>query len=75
MTGIKTRYGLKNYPYKIWALDISHISGSRTAWAIVSMVGWVIYKKWYRRYKLSDLKTPWDDYEALENVIQSFDQF
>ncbi len=75
MKTLQTRYTLKNIPYRIECIDISHLSGGRTSGGISCLVGGLPYKKWYRRYKIgirhqaSGIKQS-DDYEALKEVIE-----
>ncbi len=68
LKSIQIKLWLKNFPYKIEALDISHLSWERTSWGLVSFIWWLKYKKWYRKYKI-DSSIKWDDYKALEEVL------
>jgi len=65
---LKARYGLKNIPYRIECIDISHLSGWRTSGWLSCLMAWLPYKKWYRRYKIHSKKS--DDYEALQEVVE-----
>lgn len=49
---LKDRYNLKKTPYRIECIDISHLSGWRTSGWLSCMLGWLPYKKWYRKYKI-----------------------
>ena len=65
---LKTRYGLKNIPYKIECIDISHLSGWRTSGWLSCLMAGLPYKKWYRKYKIQAKKS--DDYEALQELLE-----
>lgn len=64
---LKTRYHLKNIPYRIECIDISHIQWGRASGGISCIQEWLPYKPWYRKYKLTT-KTG-DDYAALQEVL------
>ncbi len=68
LNNIKDKLSLKNYPYKIQALDISHLSWWRISGAIVTFLWWIPYKKGYRRYKIKFADKS-DDYGALKEVL------
>lgn len=68
LKGLQTRYALKSYPYRIECLDISHLSGWWASGGLSCLVGMVPYKKWYRRYKISEGKGG-DDYASLQECI------
>lgn len=65
---LQTRYRLKNIPYRIECIDISHLSGWRTSGWLSCLMAWLPYKKWYRKYKIKAKKS--DDYEALQELLQ-----
>jgi excinuclease ABC subunit C len=65
---LKARYKLKNIPYKIECIDISHLSGWRTSGWLSALMAWLPYKKWYRKYKIKAKKS--DDYEALQELLE-----
>lgn len=67
---LKSKYDLNNFPYKIEALDISHFGGSNVSGGLSAMSWGLLYKKWYRNYKIRWLKK-WqsDDYKSLKDVI------
>lgn len=70
---IQQRYLLKNYPYRIECIDISHISWWFVSWWLSCLLGWLINKKWYRQYKINSAK--WkssynNDYESLSEIIK-----
>ncbi len=65
---LQTRYRLKNVPYRIECIDISHLSGWRTSGWLSCLMAWLPYKKWYRRYKIKAKKS--DDYEALQELLE-----
>ncbi len=68
LSNIQKQLNLKNFPYKIQALDISHLSWWWASGAIVSFVGWIPFKKWYRKYKIVSSSFS-DDYGALKEVL------
>lgn len=65
---LKTRYGLKNTPYRIECIDISHLSGWWTSGGLSCFMAGLPYKKWYRRYKIKAKKS--DDYQALQELLE-----
>ena len=65
---LQTRYKLKNFPYRIECIDISHLSWWRISWGVSCFVWWIPFKNLYRKYKIRN-KTI-DDYKALEEVIE-----
>ncbi len=65
---LQKRYQLKNVPYRIECIDISHLSGWRTSGWLSCLMAWLPYKKWYRRYKIKAKKS--DDYEALKELLE-----
>lgn len=68
LKSLQKRYWLSNYPYRIEAIDISHMSGSWISWGLSCMFGWILNKKWYRKYKIQLSNS--DDYESLRQVIK-----
>lgn len=70
LKSLKTKYNLNNFPFKIEALDISHLSGSNVSGWLVAMYGGLLYKKWYKNYKIKSLKK-WqsDDYLSIKEII------
>ncbi|MFA7298697.1 MAG: hypothetical protein WC010_03575 [Candidatus Absconditabacterales bacterium] len=65
---LQARYGLKNIPYKIECIDISHLSGGRTSGGLSCLMAGLPYKKGYRKYKIKAKKS--DDYEALQELLE-----
>ena len=68
---LQSKYSLKNFPYQIECVDISHLSWSYTSGGLSCFVGWIPNYKLYRKYKINakiDVKS-WDDYAALTEVI------
>jgi excinuclease ABC subunit C len=64
---LQTRYELKNFPYRIECIDISHLSGGRSSGGLACLLGGIKYPHGYRRYKM---QTPGgDDYLALQELI------
>lgn len=68
LKGLQERYELSHYPYRIEALDISHLSGGRASGGLSCMVGTMTEKRGYRRYKIKRA-TWWDDYDSLKECI------
>lgn len=72
---VQEKYSLKNYPYKIECIDISHLSWGWISWWLSCHIGGLGYKKWYRQYKIKSLKSTWqsnysNDYQSLAEIIQ-----
>ncbi len=67
-TTLQARYELKNVPYRIECIDISHLSGWRTSGWLSCLMAGLPYKKWYRKYKIKAKKS--DDYEALQELLE-----
>ncbi|MFA6256625.1 MAG: excinuclease ABC subunit UvrC [Candidatus Absconditabacterales bacterium] len=65
---LQARYGLKNIPYRIECIDISHLSGGWTSGGLSCLVAGLPYKKGYRKYKIKAKKS--DDYEALQELLE-----
>ena len=68
---LQTKYSLKNFPYQIECIDISHLSWAYTSGWLSCFVWWIPNYKLYRKYKINakiDVKS-WDDYAALTEVI------
>ena len=53
LTELQQRYFIKNFPYHIECIDISHLSGGRTSGGLSCFLGGVPYKYGYRRYKIT----------------------
>ncbi len=70
LSSLQTKYKLKNYPYSIECIDISHLSWDFVSAWLSSMSWGFLNKKWYRMYKISWLpKWKNDDYFALREVL------
>ncbi len=69
LSSLQIRYGLKNFPYRMELLDISHLSGWRASGGISCLLWWIPYFKWYRKYKISSKVKQQDDYSALKEVL------
>ena len=68
---LQSKYSLKNFPYQIECVDISHLSWAYTSGWLSCFVWWIPNYKLYRKYKINakiDVKS-WDDYAALTEVI------
>lgn len=69
LSTLQTRYQLKNFPYRMELLDISHLSGWRASGGISCLLWGIPYFKGYRRYKISSKVKQQDDYSALKEVL------
>ena len=68
---LQQKYSLKNFPYQIECVDISHLSWAYTSGWLSCFVWWIPNYKLYRKYKINakiGVKS-WDDYAALTEVI------
>ena len=68
---LQSKYSLKNFPYQIECVDISHLSWAYTSGWLSCFVWWIPNYKLYRKYKINakiDVKSG-DDYAALTEVI------
>ena len=68
---IQKKFNLKNFPYKIICLDISHDSGKNPAWWISAMVGGILSKRDYRHIKIPE-NLWWNDYESLKYCLTKY---
>ncbi len=68
---IQTKFNLKNYPYKIICLDISHNSWQNPVGWISAMKWWFLSKKDYRQIKIpTEL---WgNDYESIKFCLNKY---
>lgn len=64
---IQKRYKLKNFPYNMECIDISHLSWWRITGWLSSMNGGIMNFKWYRKYNIQSWKN--DDYKNLKEII------
>jgi len=64
---IQEKYKLKNFPYRMECIDISHLSWSRPSGGLSGFLWWIPNYKLYRKYKINAKAS--DDYEALKEVI------
>jgi excinuclease ABC subunit C len=75
LSQLQSRYHLKNFPYHIECMDISHLSWSWTSGWLSCFLGWLAEKKYYRKYKIQSdpLSKKWsknsDDYASLKQLI------
>lgn len=72
---LQSRYQLKNFPYRIECIDISHLSGWRVSGWLSCLLWWIKYPHGYRKYKIgSKLKAQslksQDDYASLKELIE-----
>ncbi len=65
---LQQRYGLGFYPYRIEALDISHLSWGWASGWLSCMVSTILEKRGYRRYKIKAAKGG-DDYDSLKECM------
>ncbi|MCM8763483.1 MAG: excinuclease ABC subunit UvrC [Candidatus Omnitrophica bacterium] len=65
---LKDVLGLKRFPYRIEAFDLSHLSGSEAVGAMVSFYRGVPDKNNYRRFRVKTAH-PQDDLSMLKEVI------
>lgn len=68
---LQSKYSLKNFPYHMECIDISHFWWSQTSGGLSWFLWWIPNYKFYRKYKI-DTKinhTSSDDYNALKEVI------
>jgi len=68
---LQSKYFLKNFPYHMECVDISHFWWSQTSGGLSWFIWWIPNYKFYRKYKI-DTKinhTSSDDYNALKEVI------
>lgn len=71
LSTLQEKYSLKNFPYQIECVDISHLSWAYTSGWLSCFVWWIPNYKLYRKYKINakiDVKSG-DDYAALTEVI------
>lgn len=52
LTVIQKKYHLRNFPYRMECIDISHLSGSRISGGLSCIVGGLPEKRNYRKYKI-----------------------
>lgn len=64
---LQHRYQLSQFPYQIECLDISHLQGEWTSGGLTCMIGGLLEKKRYRKYKIQTSKN--DDYQSLQEVL------
>ena len=64
---LQSKLGLKNFPYNIEAIDISHLSWGWVSGSLVRLQSGVLVKKLYRKYKIH---TPWwNDIGAIREMM------
>jgi len=73
LKSIQKRFNLKNYPYKIVCLDISHTSWKNPSWGLSVMIQGIINKTHFRQFKIPK-GLWWDDYESLKYCILKYFQ-
>ncbi|MDR2541328.1 MAG: hypothetical protein LBD11_06285 [Candidatus Peribacteria bacterium] len=70
LTVLQKKYHLKNFPYRMECVDISHLSGGWISGGVSCMVGGLPEKKGYRKYKIQTVKGQSDDYASLAEVLE-----
>jgi len=68
---IKNKLKLKNFPYKVICIDISHNNWQYPVWWISVMVWWILSKKNYRKIKIPN-ELWWNDYKSLKYCILKY---
>ena len=69
---IKERYETQWFPHRIEFIDISHLSWWWVSGGLSCMVNGILYKKWYRKFRIKAAKNKTkynNDYEAIKEVI------
>jgi len=80
LKNLQSRYKLKNFPYHIECVDISHLGWSWTSGWLSCFLWWLSERKYYRRYKINAAMLQWnnvtikqwnnsDDYASLKELI------
>ena len=67
---LQKKYHLKHFPYRVECIDISHLSGDWISGGLSCMVGGVLEKKGYRKYKIRSVQGQSDDYASLKEVLE-----
>ncbi len=73
LRNIQNKFNLKNFPYKIICLDISHTSWKNPSGGLSVMIWWILKKKEYRQFKIPK-ELWWDDYESLKYCLIKYFQ-
>jgi len=68
---IQNKFELKNFPYKIICIDISHNSWENPVWWISAMIWWILSKRDYRHIKIPK-ELGWNDYESLKYCLNKY---
>lgn len=68
---IQQKLSLKNFPYKIVCLDISHSSWKNPVWWLSALLWWISSKKNFRKFKIPK-ELWWNDYESLKYCILKY---
>ena len=70
---LQKRYFFTSFPYQIECIDISHLSGSYISGWLSCMREGLLYKPWYRNYKIKILEnSKWNysnDFLSLQEII------
>ena len=73
LKSIQKKFQLKNYPYKIVCLDISHTSWKNPTGGLSAMKWAILSKKDYRQFKIPE-SLWWNDYDSLKYCILKYFQ-
>lgn len=68
---VQKTFNLKNYPYKIVCLDISHTNWKNPAWWLSAMLWGLIHKSSFRKFKIPE-ELGGNDYESLKFCVNKF---
>ena len=73
LSNLQRRYYLTTFPYQIECIDISHLSWWWISGWLSCMREWLLYKPWYRHYKIKTLEdNKWNysnDFLSLQEII------
>ena len=73
LKNIQKKFNLKNFPYKIICIDISHNSWENPVWGISAMIWWILSKRDYRHIKIPK-ELGWNDYESIKYCLNKYFQ-
>ena len=71
LKNIQKKFNLKNFPYKIVCLDISHTNGKNPSWWLSAMKWAILSKKDYRQFKIPSTLW-WNDYDSLTYCLLKY---
>lgn len=70
LSTLQERYQFKRFPYRMECIDVSHLSGGWVSGGLTCMVGGILEKKGYRKYKIQAVKGESDDYASLLEILK-----